>query len=268
MTKEIITYMLTYIMIYSFCGWLLESVSKTFWEKQWVNSGFLNGPICPIYGLGAVLMIVVLTPLKDNIILLFLAAFVLLSFWEYIVGIFLEKVFKTKYWDYSHLKFNFQGRICLKNSLYWGVLGVLFIRYIHPWVEAQLGQVSTYLLTYINIILYSIFIVDIAFSAMAVIHMETAMEKVNELGDNIKEKLEELKHMKDLTPKKNTATTENIEKMIRNLKFRQAKLKLKVYRQARRLKLAFPSMKSESITKFLNQKIDLETLKKAMKKEK
>ena len=69
-------------------------------------------------------------------------------------------------------------------------------------------------------------------------------------------------------PKKNTATTENIEKMIRNLKFRQAKLKLKVYRQARRLRLAFPSMKSESITKFLNQKVDLETLKKAIKKEK
>ena len=117
MTKEVVTYMLTYIMIYSFGGWLLESISKTFWEKQWVNSGFLNGPICPIYGLGAVLMITVLTPLKENILLLFLAAFALLSVWEYLVGIFLEKVFKTKYWDYSHLKFNFQGRICLKNSL-------------------------------------------------------------------------------------------------------------------------------------------------------
>ena len=154
-----------------------------------------------------------------------------------------------------------------KNSLYWGVLGVLFIRYIHPWVELQIGQVSTYLLTYLNIILYSIFIVDIVFSTMTIIHMESAMDKVNELGDNIKEKLEELKHMNSI-PKKNTATTENIEKMIRNLKFRQAKLKLKVYRQARRLRLAFPSMKSESITKFLNQKVDLETLKKAIKKEK
>ena len=268
MTKEVITYMLTYIMIYSFCGWLLESISKSFWEKQWVNSGFLNGPICPIYGLGAILMIAALTPLKDNIILLFLAAFVLLSFWEYIVGIFLEKVFKTKYWDYSHLKFNFQGRICLKNSLYWGVLGVVFIRYIHPWVELQIGQVSTYLLTYLNIILYSIFIVDIVFSVMAVIHMESAMDKVNELGDSIKENLEELKHVRDTMPKKNMPATENIENIIKNLKFRQAKLKLKVYRQARRLRLAFPSMKSESITKLLNQKIDLETLKKAMKKEK
>lgn len=268
MTKEVITYMLTYIMIYSFCGWLLESVSKSIWEKQLVNSGFLNGPICPIYGIGAILMITVLSSLKDNIILLFLAAFVLLSFWEYIVGIFLEKVFKTKYWDYSHLKFNFQGRICLKNSIYWGILGVLFIRYIHPWVEMQIGQVSNYLLTYINIILYSVFIVDIVFSVMAVIHMETAMDKVNELGENIKEKLEELKHIKDSIPKKNAPTIENIEKMIRNLKFRQAKLKLKIYRQARRLKLAFPSMKSESITKLLNQKVDLETLKKAIKKEK
>ena len=266
MTKEVVTYMLTYIMIYSFGGWLLESISKTFWEKQWVNSGFLNGPICPIYGLGAVLMITVLTPLKENILLLFLAAFALLSVWEYLVGIFLEKVFKTKYWDYSHLKFNFQGRICLKNSLYWGILGVLFIRYIHPWVATHVEQISTYLLTYMNIILYSIFIVDIVFSVMAVIHMESAMDRVNELGENIKEKIEELKHMKDAMPKKSTTTTESVERVIRNLKFRQAKLKLKMYRQARRLRLAFPSMKSESITKLLNQKVDLETLKKAIKK--
>lgn len=261
-----IAHMLTFILLYSFGGWLLESISKTIEEKQWVNSGFLNGPVCPIYGLGATIMIVGLSFLKDKPILLFIISFFLLSLWEYIVGVFLEKVFKTKYWDYSHLKFNIQGRVCLKNSIYWGILGVLFIRYLHPFVEVQIAQIPMTILIYINIILYSILIVDVIFSAMTVIHIESAMEKVNELGEIIKEKLEELKSAKMQTASINT--TENVEKLIRELKIKQTKLKIRMYRQAKRLKLAFPSMKSESITQFLNEKIDLEALKKIIKKEK
>ncbi|MFR0822452.1 MAG: putative ABC transporter permease [Clostridia bacterium] len=261
-----IAHMLSFILLYSFAGWLLESISKTIEERQWVNSGFLNGPVCPIYGLGAAIMILGLSFLKENPVLLFIVSFFLLSIWEYVVGIFLEKVFKTKYWDYSHLKFNIQGRVCLKNSIYWGILGVLFIRYIHPFIEARIAQIPMEILIYVNIILYSIFIVDIIFSVMTMIHIDTAWEKVNELGESIKEKLEELKNEKNQVGSK--TATENIEKLIRELKIKQTKLKIRMYRQARRLKLAFPSMKSETITQFLNEKIDLEALKKIIKKEK
>ena len=102
MNSDTILYFIAYFILYSFAGWLLESVSKSVIEKKFVNSGFLTGPLCPIYGCGAVIMMLCLSFLKDKPILLFFAAFFILSIWEYIVGVILEKLFKTKYWDYSH----------------------------------------------------------------------------------------------------------------------------------------------------------------------
>ena len=89
-------------VIYSFIGWILESVYKSILERKIINSGFLIGPFCPIYGLGALIIYYALIGLTDNIFLLFIAGFIVLSIWEYIVGVFLELVFKTKYWDYSN----------------------------------------------------------------------------------------------------------------------------------------------------------------------
>ena len=114
--------LLTYFIIYSFAGWVMESIFRSICEKKFINTGFLKGPFCPIYGIGAIIIYVFLSGFKDNIFLLFLMGFIVLSIWEYIVGVLLEKVFNTKYWDYSDHKFNFQGRVCLTNSIYWGFL--------------------------------------------------------------------------------------------------------------------------------------------------
>ncbi len=264
-----ILYFITYLILYSFAGWVLESVSKTIEQKKFVNSGFLNGPFCPIYGFGALIMLLGLNFLKEKPILLFLAAFFLLSLWEYLVGVFLEKVFKTKYWDYSHLKWNFQGRVCLKNSLFWGILGVLFICFIHPFIEGYITKVPTNILLYTDSILGIAILVDLIFSIIAITNFESAIKRTNELSDNIIEKVKELKELKEKAKLKTVEieknSIENIEKMIKELKITQAKLKLKIYRQANRLKKAFPSMKSESITAFLNQKVDLAKLKENIK---
>ena len=120
-----------YIIIYSFLGWCLESIYKTIILKKPVNSGFLYGPFCPMYGIGAIIMIQ-LGKLSNNVVGIFLIAFIVFSVWEYIVAVILEKLFKTKYWDYSSLKFNIQGRVCLKNSIYWGILGVILMFIIQP----------------------------------------------------------------------------------------------------------------------------------------
>ena len=126
---------LLYFIIYSFLGWIMESVFRSILEKKLINTGFLIGPLCPIYGLGACIMFLFLENLSNNVILLFIVSFVILTLWEYIVGVLLEKIFHTKYWDYSNYKINIQGRICLTNSLYWGALGVIFIKIIHPLVQ-------------------------------------------------------------------------------------------------------------------------------------
>lgn len=270
MSVEYFIQLLTYLIIYSIFGWILESVSKTIEQKKWVNSGFLNGPFCPIYGFGATIMILCLDSLKDKPILLFITAFIILSLWEYIVGVLLEKLFKTKYWDYSQLKFNIKGRVCLKNSIYWGILGVIFIRYVNPFIAGYIVQIEVKHLIYIDSVIIIGIIVDTIITIISTINLESTLYKLNDIGDNIKVKVEELKKLKDLaklkTEKIEKNSIENIENIIKDLKIKQTKLKIKMYKHAIRIKKAFPSIKSETISKVLNQKIDLKKLKKFIEK--
>lgn len=262
MNIQEIVYLLTYLILYSFFGWILESVSKTIAQRKFINSGFLNGPICPIYGCGAIIMLLCLNSLKGNIFLLFIVSFLVLSIWEYIVGVLLEKIFKTKYWDYSHLKFNIKGRVCLKNSIFWGILGVLFIEYIHPFIESKIVLIPLDILIYSNIILYIALIVDTTVSSIKTVKLDKAIAKLEEIENSIKERIEELKKQ---SKNRSSKGLQELEQIIRELKINQTRLKIKLYKRARRLKQAFPSMKSESISNFLSEKIDLKALKKYMK---
>ena len=135
-------HILAYFVIYSFLGWVLESIVRTICERKIINTGFLIGPFCPIYGFGAIIMILFLDGFKNNILLLFFISVIVLTLWEYVVGVLLEKLFHTKYWDYSDHKFNYKGRICLTNSIAWGILGVLFINYIHPFIIRMLSYID------------------------------------------------------------------------------------------------------------------------------
>ena len=110
--------LLLYFIIYSFFGWVLESIFKSIIQMKLVNSGFLHGPFCPIYGFGAIIMLLFLNSFKNNVFILFIAGFIVLSVWEYIVGVLLEKKFNTKYWDYSENFLNIQGRVFLMNSIF------------------------------------------------------------------------------------------------------------------------------------------------------
>lgn len=248
--------LLACFIIYSFFGWILESVIKTVVQKKFVNSGFLYGPFCPIYGFGAVIMLLFLNSFKDNIILLFIIAFFVLSIWEYIVGWLLEKIFKTKYWDYSEYKFNIHGRVCLLNSIFWGALGVVFINYIHPFIIKKIAIIPQNILIYVISILSLAIIVDLIVSIIKVLHLQTKLEKINQIGETIKEKLEELKQVAN----NNTQISkENLQEIIEELKYKQTEIKRKLLKQTNRLKKAFPTMKSEAIEKiseYLNQKIE------------
>ena len=139
----------TYFIIYSIAGWILESVYRSYREKKIINTGFLNGPLCPIYGIGAIIMFLFLRQFSNNIIILFTVSLIGMSLWEYLVGYLLEKIFKTKYWDYSDHKINIKGRVCLSNSICWGILGVIFVKYIHPFVKDLVFKVDIRLLHYI-----------------------------------------------------------------------------------------------------------------------
>ena len=245
-----------YFIIYSFLGWCLESVYKTIIFKKPTNSGFLYGPFCPMYGIGAVLM-VMMSRVSHNPIIIFVLGFLVFSVWEYVVAVILEKCFKTKYWDYSNLKFNFQGRVCLKNSIYWGILGVLLVYIIQPCIEKITSLIPEHVLLYANIFLSIIIFVDSVITITKLIVIDKKINQIFEIGDVIKEKLAELKEGVHLeSPHK-----ENIKNIINELKEKQNLLKFKIYKRIIRLRKSFPEMKSENISKFMMQKISLEEIK-------
>lgn len=243
--------MISYFIAYSFLGWVMESVLKTCVQKKPVNSGFLHSPFCPIYGFGALIMLLFLQRFKDNVIWLFIMGFFILSLWEYIVGWMLEIIFKTKYWDYSQNKFNIKGRVCLVNSLFWGFLGVIFIHYMHPYIEEKIDLIPQEILTFSVMILSIGIITDTIISAIKVSKIHLKLEKLKEITNNIKEKLEQLETRQ--------VNKENLQNAIEELKYRQTVLKRKLMKQTNHLKKAFPSIKSEAIekiTEYLKDKIE------------
>lgn len=241
--------LLMYFIIYSFFGWVMESVLKTVIQKKPVNSGFLYGPFCPIYGFGAIIMFLFLQGFKEKPILLFIIAFFVLSLWEYIVGWALEKVFNTKYWDYTDNKFNISGRVCLMNSLFWGFLGVIFIRYMHPYIMERVATINQTELVILTVLLTIIMITDAIISAIKVNDISISLEKLKEITASIKDKIEELN--------KKQIDKESIQQAIEELKYKQTKIKRRLLRRTNRLKKAFPTMKSDAIEKineFLKEK--------------
>ena len=251
-------------MIYSFCGWLLETITKTIAQKKFVNSGFLFGPICPIYGIAAIMMIKVLNTFKGNYIFAFIVSFIVFTVWEYFVGWLLEKVFHTKYWDYSYYKINLHGRICLINSLTWGFLGVAFIEIIHPIVEYLLQLAPNIVINRITIMLSVILILDCIMTIIKINNINISMRKLEEVSKIIKEKIEELKILPDKAGQKakENKELEGMGTTLEDLNKTQIELFNSIDKQIKRFQEAFPSMTSEKIKKFLSQKIEFKKKRK------
>lgn len=259
--KEQLFNILTYFVIYSFLGWVMESIVRSIAEKKLINTGFLAGPMCPIYGIGAMIMLLFLDRFENNIPLLFIVSIVVLTIWEYLVGVLLETIFKTKYWDYSDQKFNFQGRVCLTNSICWGILGVLFVKGIHPAIIKLLEKVNIHVLHYAIFIIAIVAIVDMIVSVIKVKNIKVTLEKIEELNKEIKEKLKEVKKLtketeeasKKLEKGKNS---ENVKAIVESLKKKRNRIIRRLYRNVYRLKKAFPAINTKEITEVLNQKLD------------
>lgn len=133
----IATYFLWFV-IYSVLGWLYESAVCSVGQRRFVNRGFLNGPYCPIYGSGALLVVLLFGRMTDPVLLFFLSAVVTCSL-EYLTSYGMEKLFHARWWDYSKRRFNIHGRVCLLGAVVFGTLSVLIVLYVHPWVRRWTG---------------------------------------------------------------------------------------------------------------------------------
>lgn len=188
--------LLMFFFIYGFIGWCLEVCYNALEQGEWSNRGFLNGTICPIYGVGVVVVLAILEPISDFGPLLFVGGVVLCSALELITGYIMEKVFHQRWWDYSNEKFNIKGYICLKFSLYWGVGVVFVVKLVHPtvqrfvdWIPYEAGLVA---LTIALIVLA----IDLVDTFRTVIGINRELETVHEaalairkVSDGISERL-------------------------------------------------------------------------------
>ncbi|HPL91825.1 MAG TPA: putative ABC transporter permease, partial [Treponemataceae bacterium] len=121
-----------FFMAYSVIGWITEVVYCSVQERRLVNRGFLHGPLCPVYGFGALLVVFLLEPFSGSVLVLFLVGMALTTALEYITAWLLETAFSTRWWDYSDLPFNFRGRVCLLNSVLFGLMSLIGVRVLHP----------------------------------------------------------------------------------------------------------------------------------------
>lgn len=156
-----------FFLIYSFCGYLLETSFGLFTKGVWESrQSFLLGPFCAIYGVGGTLMILLLSKLKDKPLLLFFASSIVGTVSEYTMSYVCEKLYHFKWWDYTNYFLNINGRTCLFFSVLWGILGVLLIRHINPFLLRKINELKQITNETVLKTILTGFIIFVAFDAM------------------------------------------------------------------------------------------------------
>lgn len=157
-----------YFVIYSFLGFVIETIFGLL-TKGVIESrkSFLYGPFCGIYGLGAIIMIISLRSFNKNNYTLFLGGFIVGSIIEYAVSLIGEEIFHIKWWDYSDMPFNINGRICVSFSLFWGILAIYLMSHLNPKVDKFIDKINPKLLKKLSIIATIFFIFDILVTGFA-----------------------------------------------------------------------------------------------------
>ncbi len=181
-------------IIYSFIGWIIEIITEYIHHKRFVNRGFLIGPYCPIYGVAAVLMILLLNKYLDDPIVLFVMAIIISSVIEYFASYIMEKLFNARWWDYSNNKFNINGRICLETMIPFGFAGIILMYFINPVIIKILLLIPTTLLNIISVIIFILLLLDMIISLKIILRFKNTTfteEKDNtaEITKKVKETL-------------------------------------------------------------------------------
>ncbi len=263
-----ITYMyFFYFTVYSFLGWMCETIYCSIIDNQYVNRGFLKGPFCPIYGVGALIVIIFLTPFANNIIILFLIAMIFTSILEYITGVLLEAIFNLTWWDYSNYKFNIQGKVCLLNSILFGVLSVITIDFINPAMATFIKYIPLNYIALFSSISLIYFIFDTTITALRVLELGGKLKEMSILVEEIKERREVYKGILqanlirfDGLIEQESEKVIHAKEQINKLKNKLEKVILKNKSINKRIIRAFPNIKS------LKYQHSLDKLKEEIKK--
>ena len=164
-------------LFYSFLGWLAETVLAALKRRRLLNRGFLSAPFSPTYGLGALLFAIFLPELREDPFFLFLLGMILATFLEFVTGVFLERIFHQKWWDYSGQRFQFEGHICLKYSVIWGLSALLAIFVLNPIFLTLVGLIPRTAGEIVLLVVYILLGVDFVGSWAAVLQLHGALSE-------------------------------------------------------------------------------------------
>ena len=227
-------------------------------DGKFVNRGFLNGPICPIYGFGVLFVLTLLEPIRENFLFLFIGSVILTSVLEFITGFLLEKVFKMKWWDYSNERFNIHGYICLKFSIIWGLACLIVVDIIHPFFmkAVEINPINIGIIT-IGI-LSVLFISDIISTIIGINRTNrylkllsksgSQLRKISEsIGENISDKTiqftQKSENIKNDVKEKRQKAINDMEKHRAAIQRKQEDILKNMPMTAKRIRSAFPDLK-------------------------
>lgn len=256
-----IYYSILYFFVYGFLGWCTEVIFAAFKQHRFVNRGFLNGPICPIYGVGVTLVIACLEAFQSNLLLLYISSVILVTVLEGVTGWAMDKLFHNKWWDYSKLPFNIGGYVCLLFSLIWGVACVFIVYFVHPLIHQVLSLIphtaGIALIAILGIALLS----DMIVTTSAIVKFNQYLELLkhitdelhaisNQIGSELYQNVMHVLDMQESSRQKlddvKLEVSEEIRMQIVELKTRAQNLGEKVPKPARRLLKAFPKLESKN----------------------
>lgn len=256
-----IYYSILYFFVYGFLGWCTEVIFAAFKQHRFVNRGFLNGTICPIYGVGVTLVIACLEAFQSNLLLLYISSVILVTVLEGVTGWAMDKLFHNKWWDYSKLPFNIGGYVCLLFSLIWGVACVFIVYFVHPLIHQVLSLIphtaGIALIAILGIALLS----DMIVTTSAIVKFNQYLERLkhitdelhaisNQIGSELYQNVMHVLDMQESSRQKlddvKLEVSEEIRMQIVELKTRAQNLGEKVPKPARRLLKAFPKLESRN----------------------
>jgi len=177
-----------FFLIYSFLGWVIEVVFHVVVGGKIINRGFLNGPVCPVYGFGMICVLLIYNLVgSDNTFIVFLEGLVFTTLIELIAGFILDKFFHARWWDYSSMPLNLNGYICLGFSIIWGLAVVFVIKLVHVFIYNCTSAIIPEKIGWtVMIAMYVVFITDTVVTALTLIGLNKKLEELDRISESIK----------------------------------------------------------------------------------
>ena len=242
-------YIFYVFVVYSFIGWIYESTLLSIQKKCFVNRGFLNGPMIPIYGCGATLAYLLFWENRNKLAFVFFAGIIIATVLEYITSLVMELLFHTRWWDYSHYKFNLHGRICLMVSMFWGVLSLLMLHVFHPVIHFLITSIPRGSGEFVGIIIIILFFADITVTTIYTVKFDHLLAKVHKLRQEV---------LEYVATTKIYGTGEELKERVANLRLAgvfaeiRGTIDVKLHRQKEKVFSTSSSMRVKELTESSN----------------